>query len=74
MCSYIEIGSDSMTSIKICPFELKNKIEILREEMVMIGLNEGLSSEKTIKVSQKLDHYIAIYISIDRHLNEMNGI
>ncbi|MCM3691327.1 aspartyl-phosphate phosphatase Spo0E family protein [Neobacillus niacini] len=63
-----------MTSIKLCPFEIKNKIEILREEMVRIGLNEGLCSAKTIKVSQKLDYYIAIYISIDHHLNEMNGI
>ncbi|WHZ00659.1 aspartyl-phosphate phosphatase Spo0E family protein [Neobacillus sp. YX16] len=63
-----------MTPIQLCPLQLKNQIEILREEMVMIGLNEGLCSEKTIKVSQKLDHFIAIYISIDHHLNDINGI
>ncbi|MFP7298019.1 aspartyl-phosphate phosphatase Spo0E family protein [Neobacillus niacini] len=60
-----------MTSIKLCPFEIKNQIEILREEMVMIGLSEGLDSEQTIKVSQELDRYIAIYISMNHDLNEM---
>lgn len=41
--------------------ELENKIEFLRNEMIMIGLKEGLSSEKTISISQKLDCYIAKY-------------
>ncbi|NWQ42696.1 aspartyl-phosphate phosphatase Spo0E family protein [Bacillus sp. EB106-08-02-XG196] len=63
-----------MMPIKLCPYELSDKIEILREEMVMIGLNEGFCSQKTIEASQKLDQYIAIYISIDFHLNELNGI
>ncbi|MEH6996071.1 aspartyl-phosphate phosphatase Spo0E family protein, partial [Neobacillus drentensis] len=60
--------------IKLCPYELSDQIEIKREELVLIGLHEGLCSEKTIEVSQKLDHFIAIYISIDYHLNDMNGI
>lgn len=71
MCNDVKNGSDSVTSIKLCPFEIKNQIEILREEMVMIGLSEGLDSEQTIKVSQELDRYIAIYISMNHDLNEM---
>jgi hypothetical protein len=61
MCVYIKIGSDPMTTIHQCPNELKVQIEILRDEMYLIGLSHGLSSEQTIKISQKLDIYIAIY-------------
>jgi hypothetical protein len=74
MCINIKNGSDKMMPIKLCPYELSDQIEILREQMVMLGLNEGLCSQKTIEASQKLDQYIAIYISIDFHLNELNGI
>jgi hypothetical protein len=66
MCVYIKIGSDPMTTIHQCPNELKAQIEILREEMYLTGLIHGLSSEQTIKISQKLDIYIAIH---SRHIN-----
>lgn len=41
--------------------ELLNLIESLRKEMIIVGLKEGLSSDKTIEISQKLDQYIASY-------------
>lgn len=41
--------------------DLLGIIEALREEMIKIGMKEGLSSEKTIEMSQMLDHYIANY-------------
>lgn len=40
---------------------LGNKIESLRNEMIRIGIQEGLTSTRTIQISQKLDTYIAIY-------------
>ena len=42
-------------------FELVKMIESLREEMIRVGLKEGLSSDKTVEISQKLDQYIANY-------------
>ncbi len=45
--------------------ELMHTIRSLREEMIRIGIQEGLTSEKTIKISQKLDFYISKYQSID---------
>ncbi|MEH7014237.1 aspartyl-phosphate phosphatase Spo0E family protein [Neobacillus niacini] len=60
-----------MTPIKLCPYELKDQIEILTEEMETIGLSEGLCSEQTIMISQKLDNYIAIYLSLKNQANEM---
>ena len=57
-----------MTTQLQCRNELSAQIEILREEMQTTGLSEGLSSEQTIKISQKLDIYIAIYI---KKRNEM---
>jgi hypothetical protein len=42
-------------------FSLGNKIESLRNEMIRIGIQEGLTSTRTIQISQKLDMYIAIY-------------
>lgn len=41
--------------------ELVKTIESLRQEMLRVGKNEGLSSEKTIYISQMLDFYIAKY-------------
>jgi hypothetical protein len=43
------------------PYELQNKIETLRKEMINIGLSNGFGSPKTITISQKLDRYIAKY-------------
>lgn len=36
-------------------------IKKLRAEMIRIGISEGLSSENTIKISQRLDAYIVKY-------------
>jgi hypothetical protein len=36
-------------------------IELLRQEMIETGLKEGLTSKKTIQLSQKLDRYITKY-------------
>ena len=36
-------------------------IELLRQEMIETGIKEGLTSEKTIELSQKLDGYITVY-------------
>jgi hypothetical protein len=40
---------------------LKKSIESLRQEMIRIGIQEGLTSEKTIRISQELDTYITKY-------------
>jgi hypothetical protein len=40
---------------------LGNKIESLRNEMIRIGIQEGLTSIRTIQISQQLDNYIARY-------------
>lgn len=53
----------------IMPFNVEESklvetIETLREEMIKIGLQEGLASPKTIEASQKLDRFIAKYHSI----------
>lgn len=49
-----------LTKIK-CKSDLMETIDVLRKEMIHIGTHEGLSSENTIKVSQKLDIFIAKY-------------
>lgn len=36
-------------------------IESLREEMIRIGIKEGLTNEKTIQISQQLDTFITKY-------------
>ena len=41
--------------------DLMKTIEYLRAEMIRIGIKEGLHNEKTIKISQMLDTYIAQY-------------
>ncbi len=41
--------------------DLLNTIESLRQEMIRIGIQEGLSSSKTIELSQKLDIFISKY-------------
>lgn len=37
------------------------KIETLRKEMIQSGMEEGLSSKKTIELSQLLDQYMLKY-------------
>ncbi|WML44442.1 aspartyl-phosphate phosphatase Spo0E family protein [Neobacillus sp. PS3-40] len=50
-----------MATTNYAPYELQNKIEQLRKEMIMLGLSNGLGCPKTISVSQILDQYIAKY-------------
>ncbi|MBM7660316.1 hypothetical protein JOC85_001083 [Bacillus mesophilus] len=40
------------------PNELRRKIEILRNELISVGLEKGLSSKEAITISQELDNYI----------------
>ncbi|WP_084820235.1 aspartyl-phosphate phosphatase Spo0E family protein [Mesobacillus campisalis] len=40
---------------------LVQSIQLLRQEMIETGLKEGLTSKKTIELSQKLDRFIAKY-------------
>jgi hypothetical protein len=44
---------------------LLETIESIRKEMIYIGIQEGLTSESTIKLSEKLDTYIAKYQKIN---------
>lgn len=44
--------------------KLKMIIESLRKEMIRIGIQEGLTSERTIRISQEIDYYILEYQSI----------
>lgn len=50
-----------MLNKKLSPGEIKSIIELLRNEMILTGLKEGLCSERTINISQKLDQYITNY-------------
>lgn len=47
-------------------FLLTEIIESLRKAMIRIGLQEGLNSEKAIKLSQKLDSYILNYQNLSK--------
>ncbi|PLS18654.1 hypothetical protein CVD28_05860 [Bacillus sp. M6-12] len=47
--------------------EILKRIQILRSELIQTGMNEGLQSLKTIKLSQKLDACIFKYQSTFRH-------
>jgi hypothetical protein len=40
------------------PYVLLDIIETLRKELILIGMKEGLTSSKTIKISRELDKYI----------------
>lgn len=40
---------------------LEYKIESIRKEMIQTGIKEGLSSKKTIELSQLLDYYVLQY-------------
>jgi len=44
--------------------DLLNIIATVREEMIRTGMKEGLTSTKTITLSQRLDEYIAKYQAI----------
>ena len=40
-------------------------IQSLREKMIQIGLKEGLQSQNTIELSQKLDNLLNIYQALN---------
>lgn len=40
---------------------LIKRIEFLRKEMIRVDIQEGLTSEKTLIISRKLDIFIAKY-------------
>lgn len=40
---------------------LAYKIESIRNEMIQTGIREGLSSKKTVELSQLLDYYVFQY-------------
>lgn len=40
---------------------LLNYIEVLQDKLIDEGMSAGLSSEKTILLSQELDEYIYLY-------------
>ena len=44
--------------------ELLKNIDYLRDEMIRLGLKEGLSSKNTIYISQILDGYLVKYQSL----------
>lgn len=50
---------------------LLNYIHLLRERLVEEGLKEGLSSEKTILLSQELDEYIYLYQVFKQQRHEL---
>lgn len=41
--------------------ELEEIIELLRKEMIHLGIQDGFTSERVVMLSQKLDSYIAKY-------------
>ncbi|MEH7106506.1 aspartyl-phosphate phosphatase Spo0E family protein [Bacillus sp. JJ1764] len=45
--------------------KLKNHMELLRNEMMRLGLKEGLSNKRTVQVSKKLDQAILKYQSLN---------
>ncbi len=47
-------GNQSVES----PEELRNRIELLRKELIQVGQQDGLNSMKAISLSQELDEYI----------------
>ena len=45
-------------------YDLLKTIKFLRKEMIRVGIQEGLTSEKTLNISRKLDIYITKYQSM----------
>lgn len=52
------------------PEELKAKIERVRNEMVRVGMREGLSHPSTVKLSQELDELLN---QLERQKREENN-
>lgn len=46
-------------------YDLLKTIKFLRKEMIRVGIQEGLTSEKALNISRKLDIYILKYQNID---------
>lgn len=51
-------------------FELIDKIESIRKEMIQIGLQEGLNCRKVVVISQNLDTYITQYQRLKNQNNK----
>jgi hypothetical protein len=49
------------------------KIELLRKELIQIAFQEGLTNEKTIKLSEKLDNYIVKYQIINHFYSKFHA-
>jgi hypothetical protein len=45
-------------------YDLLKTIKFLRQEMIRVGLQEGLSSEKTLNISREMDILILKYQNI----------
>ncbi|MFC3882114.1 Spo0E family sporulation regulatory protein-aspartic acid phosphatase [Bacillus songklensis] len=48
--------------------DLSKEIEVLRRKMITVGLSEGFTSSKTIKISQILDRLINIQMGLQNCL------
>jgi hypothetical protein len=46
---------------------LLHHIHSLREQLINAGMNEGFSHEKTLQLSQKLDEFIYLYQTYEKH-------
>ena len=51
-------------------YHLLKTIKFLRKEMIRLGIQEGLTSEKTLSISRKLDIYITKYQSMNNRNNQ----
>lgn len=48
-------------------------INILQKELIRVGLQEGLTNQKTIALSQRLDAYIAKYQVVANNFAAMSS-
>jgi hypothetical protein len=55
-------------------YDLLKQIEFLRKEMISVGIQEGLTSEKTLIISQKLDIIIAKYQALKNQNTLYNSV
>ncbi len=56
----------AVTNHPLLKTKLLQHIQLLREQLIITGIQEGLNNEKTIQLSQKLDEYIYLYQSFDK--------
>lgn len=51
----------SMNDCLLISNALLHYIKVLKEQLIRIGISEGLSSENTLRISEELDKYIYLY-------------